>query len=241
MARVIKKKKKQRTAPGSEDFETTFARVGDALLRKQRQLIWAAASFAVLIVLATGVLFYFRAAASSAQKYTYAGFKRYFGLYQDIPVVHSERARLALEEFADAYEAKPEPYSLLFVAYSHYDMGQYGEAMKALKELRAKFPEQEPFTSVALYKMAMVSLQEGRAEDALSFLETLSSSKSDSLKDLALMDAARILEGMGKKEEAREKYEALATSFPESPFAGQARAKAGLPEQGEGAQPEGKG
>jgi TolA-binding protein len=79
--------------------------------------------------------------------------------------------------------------------------------------------------------MASVYKKQGKLNEALETFNTLSSHKGDIYKDLALVESGKILEQMGRPDEAQKKYQELSTKYPNSPFIEEARSK--LPEKKE--------
>ena len=79
--------------------------------------------------------------------------------------------------------------------------------------------------------MAAIQLIKGDKEAALKTLDTLYKSGTI-LQDYALVEAGRILEKDGKKEEAAAKYKELTEKFPGSPFVEEAKTKLGEKKEG---------
>ena len=73
--------------------------------------------------------------------------------------------------------------------------------------------------------MAMIYIKKGDTNEAMKTLDTLINLSGDIYKDFALMEYGRLLEKEGKTDEADKKYQELITRFPNSPFAGEAKAK----------------
>ena len=90
-----------------------------------------------------------------------------------------------------------------------------------------KYSGKEKFLPLAYQKIAAVSVKTGDLDGALKALDSLIALKSDMYKDFALMEYGRILEKMGKTEDAREKYQELISEYPESVFKEEASAKTG--------------
>ncbi|MCI0569063.1 MAG: tetratricopeptide repeat protein, partial [Acidobacteria bacterium] len=64
----------------------------------------------------------------------------------------------------------------------------------------------------------------GQSQKALEILERLSKQTSGAYPpQAALMEMGRCLEGMGKKDEAREVYERLTKEYPDSDYAREAQ------------------
>jgi TolA-binding protein len=75
--------------------------------------------------------------------------------------------------------------------------------------------------------MAMTYVKKGDMENALNSLKNLSSIKNSPLQDVALMESGKILDHIGKKEEAKSKYKELINNFPKSALANEAKVRLG--------------
>lgn len=224
MPKAIKKKivKKPKT---EEEIKTIVATTKGIISRRQKVLLPLIALSSALILIVGGILIYRTSQAKKANNLEYEAYKTFYGLYQKQPMNQTERYEQALESFKKAYSARKSPLSLFYISNCYYGLGRYDEAIKSLKELNELFPDDENFVPLSYYKMAMISLKKGERETAIKYLETLYNYKTGSFKDLALIEIARILEGMDKKEESLKKYEELTKNFPNSPFINEARAK----------------
>lgn len=218
MPKAIKKKVSKKTSrKKEEDVKSLLSKINETAARGGRPLAIIAIAAAVLIVAAVGIYFYNNSRHLRAVEDQYEGYKYYYGLGGGQPVA-AQRYALALESFQRAYGLDKTPLSLIYVADSQYAVGKYEDAVSTLKELNRRFPDDEVFVPLSYYKMALANMKIGDNGAALKNLETLAQYKSGSLKDLALMEAARLLESMGKEAEARQNYEAIVKNFPQSPF-----------------------
>jgi len=224
MPKVIKKRTAKKPK-AEEEIKTIVESTKGLISKKQKVLLPVIATITAVILIAGGILIYRTSQAKKARDMEYEAYKTYYGLYQTGPVDRVVRYEQALEKFKKAYSFKKSPLPLLYIANCYYELGRYDEAMKALKELNERFPDDENFVPLSYYRMAMISLKKEDREAAIKALETLYNYKTGSFKDLALLESARILEAMDKKEESLKKYEELAKKFPNSPFVSEARAK----------------
>ncbi len=181
-----------------------------------------AASIIAIFVIA-GFFMYSSNAKNKAAKLEYEAYKIYYGLYQKQPISKDEQYKKAAELFKKAYDTKKSPVSLFYVANCYYELGKYEDSLKALKELNQKFPDNERFVPLSYYKMAMASLKKGDNNEAIKHLEVLYNYKAGTYKDLSLIESGRILESVGRIDEAIKKYEDLAKNFPQSPFIEEAK------------------
>ena len=219
------KKKVTKPVKTEEGMMGIFSRVREVIAERQKLFFTVVVSLVILCLAAAGFFVYRSNLKERAEALEYEGYKLYYGMYQKQPFQKEGRYQAALEKFRQAYELRKSPYSLFYVANCYYDMGNYDEALKALKELNERFPDDERFVPLTYYKMAVINLRKGDREAALKLLNTLSNYKTASFKDLALIESGRILESMGQTGEAAKKYEEIMKNFPGSPFVEEARGK----------------
>jgi tetratricopeptide (TPR) repeat protein len=218
MPKPIKKRVAKPAKRKEQEVKTIVAKIGETAARGGKRLAAVSLLLTVVVVSAFGYYIYQRSLSTRAKGYEYEGYKLYYGLYKGQPMVEAERLQMALESFQKAYMLGKSPYALFYFADCQYALGRYDEAVSLLRELVQKFPDHVEYVPLAYYKMAMASVKKGSPEEALRFLEDLYGYRSDSYKDLALLEAARILEQMGRGDEAREKYATIVRDFPQSPF-----------------------
>jgi tetratricopeptide (TPR) repeat protein len=222
------KKKIQKPTYMEEDIGTAFERIKETVEKKQQQIIIALVVLILTVASVVGIILYRGNVREEALRLEYDGYKKYTGLYREVPVPEKERLEKALVSFRQAYEMGGSPFSLYYIANCQYALEQYDEAIASLRELNQKFPDDARFVPLSYYKMAMASLRTGNSEEALNALSVLANYRTDSLKDLALMESASILEQTSRSEDAKKMYEAVARGFQESPFLEEAMLKAGI-------------
>ncbi len=224
MPKVIKKRtaKKIKT---EEEIQTIVKSTKGLISKKQRVLLPALIIVSVLILILGGIFIFRTTQSKKANMMEYEAYKTYYNLYQKQPLAEQERYTQALEKFQGAHSIRKSPFSLFYIASCYYGLGRFDEALKTLKELNERFPDNENFVPLSYYKMAIINLKKGDKEAAIKSLDTLYNYKTGSFKDLALIESAKILEAMDKKEEAIKKYEELTKNFPNSPFVEEAKAK----------------
>jgi|Deesub1362A_J573_1020465.scaffolds.fasta_scaffold00013_186 tetratricopeptide (TPR) repeat protein len=217
MPKPIKKRIKKPAAP-EEEVKTLVSKARERIARNQRRILVAVLVFAVVVVSVLGIYFYRGSVQSRAERLEYEGYKLYFGLYESQPMIEVERLTKALESFEKANKLRESPFALFYIASCYYELGKYKEAVSALEELIRKFPRDKMFIPLAYYKMAMAEVKAGDSAKALEVLNSLYTYKTDTYKDFALIEAARLLESMGRTEEAKVKYKTIVERFPQSPF-----------------------
>ncbi len=226
MPKAIKKKIVKKTTAELE-MKGVVSKIKEYTEKKKNVAIIAAAAILIFIAAVSGLFIYSRNNERKAERLEYEAYKMYYGHYLKQPISAEEQYNKALDLFKKAYDARKSPVSLFYIANCYYETGRYDETLTALNELNKRFPDDERFVPLAYYKMATVSLKKGSSEDALKFLDILYKYKTDSFKDLSLIQSGRILEALGRKEEARKKYEELTKNFPQSPFLDEAQARIG--------------
>jgi predicted negative regulator of RcsB-dependent stress response len=219
------KKKVTKPVKTEEGMRGIISRLREMIAERQKLFFSVVVSCVILCLALAGFFMYRSNARERAEALEYEGYKLYYGMFQKQPLQKEGRHQGALEKFRKAYELRKSPYSLSYIANCYYDMGNYDEALKALKELNERFPDDERFVPLTYYKMAVINLRKGDREAALKLLNTLSNYKTASFKDLALIESGRILESMGQTGEAAKKYEEIMKNFPASPFVEEARTK----------------
>lgn len=225
MPKVIKK----RTARPAkeEDVKSIIHHAKEFIMEKKRILLPIFIGVTAISVIVAGILIYRVTTANKAAGLELEAYNMYYGLHQKQPLQKEERYQKALEGFKKAYENKKSPSSLFYIASCYYSMGKYDEALKALTELNERFPDDERFVPLSYYKMATISIKKGDNEKAVKMLDVIYNYRTSSFKDLALVESARVLNAMGKKEDSLKKYEELSKNFPASPFFGEAMKKLG--------------
>ena len=224
MPKVIKKKI-AKPAKTEEGVQNVIHDAREYMQEKKRVLFPAVIAVIIVCLGAAGFSLYRSNMQKEASALEHEGYKLYYELYQKQPLAKDELYQKALDKFTKAYDKRRSPLSLFYIASCYYDLGKYDDAMRSLKELNERFPDDETFAPLSFYKMAVIDLKKGDKEAALKQLDALYNYRAGSFKDLALVESARILEAMGKKDESVKKYEELTKNFPDSPFAPLAKAK----------------
>ena len=208
MPKPIKKKVVKKA--GSEiEVGGVISKLKESAAKKKRVMVAAAGAVLIFAGAVSGFFIYNGIMKNKAQKLEYEAYKMYYGLYLTQSVAGEEQYKKALELFKQAYDAKKSPVSLFYIANCYYETGKYEEALNTLRQLNLEFPDDERFVPLSYYKIAMVSLKRGNNDEALKALDILYRYKTGAFKDLSLLESGRILEAMGKTDDARRKYEEL--------------------------------
>jgi tetratricopeptide (TPR) repeat protein len=249
MPKPIKKRIEKKTTP-EEGLKETVEDLKVRLKQRQRILVYSLIIFSALTVAVVSFVLYNKATANRASDLELEGYRLFHGDYATQSVSPEDRYKKALKMFQDSYEKKKKPHVLLYIAYCYYELGKYDESIKTLKELNNQFSDPQ-IISLSYYKMAMTYVKKGDMENALNslknlssiknsplpdmfhswwfitLLKNLSSIKNSPLQDVALMESGKILDHIGKKEEAKSKYKELINNFPKSALANEAKVRLG--------------
>ncbi|MCL4537775.1 MAG: tetratricopeptide repeat protein [Nitrospirae bacterium] len=225
MPKAIKKRSEKRIA-AEPDIKETVVDIKERLKGKQRTLVYAATAFVVMMLSIVVFTVYKKTSSSRALELELEGYKLFHGDYQARMIPPVERYKKALEMFKKSYVTKKRADVLLYIANCHYELGNYDEAVKTLKELNSQFSDPK-IISLSYYKMAMAYERKGDTDNAISALKSLLSIKDSALQDMALLETGKILELSGKAEEAKTKYRELINKFPKSGLSNEARARLG--------------
>lgn len=216
MPKAIKKKIEKKTKP-----EEPITTIQQTLRRRQKTLVTATVALLLAAAIVGGGALYIRGMAKKAAELNFKGYSLFYSPSTATEPVAAQPDRLnqALESFQKAYAAKKSPYSLYYAGAVQYELGKYEDAIKTLQELERRYPQNNEYLPLGYLKTAMAYLKLGKKEEALGALDRLDRQAGALYKDLALYESGRLLESMGKKEEAKEKYERLKKEYPESPYA----------------------
>lgn len=226
MTKAIKKRSEKRVGTTEEELRETVVDIRQKLKERQRTLVYAVAIFVALAISITGFAVYKKTSSGKALEMEMEGYKLFYGDYQARVIPHDERIKKALEMFKKSYAAGKRPDALLYTANCQYELGNYDEAVKTLKDLNNQFSDPK-IISLSYYKLAMAYEKKGDMNNAIAALKNLLSIKDSPLQDMALMETGKILELTGKNEEAINKYRELINKFPKSALVSEARARLG--------------
>jgi tetratricopeptide (TPR) repeat protein len=235
MPRPIKKKISKHDTATEETVRTFMSVATEKVESNLRQVVIVAAAVLAVIIAVAG-FFYARGGVEEKSAIAfYDGYKSYYGLYEAQALPPVARYERSLESFKRSNEAKSSPEALLYMANSQEQLGMYEDALASLREMESRFGGNDILVPLAIYKTAMVQLKAGKSDEALGTFERLYNYENTIYKDLALVEQARVLEGLGKHEEAVTKYNSILAEFPESPFIEEARIRTGKVEEEEAA------
>jgi len=232
MPKAIKKRTSKKIAGTEEEVRDKLVGLKDTLQARKRTVLKYGAIVLVVLMAIAGFLFYDHASKKKARILAYEAYKIYENLYQPQPLPKEERYRKALDIFRQSYDARKSPSVLLYIAGCYYELGNYDETIKTLKDFTQRYSNEDKLVPLAYEKLAMAYERKGDTKEAMKALETLYNLKGYIYKDLALMESAKLLEREGKTDEAMKKYKELSEKFPNSPFIDEAKTKLGQKKEG---------
>ena len=225
MPKAIKRRIAKRTDTPEEEVQEKLSTLRDTL--QQRQSFVLKIGIGIIVIVAAVIIFlaYSYNAGTKAKKIEYEAYNMFYSREPQQTANREEHYRKALGSFQKAYDTKQSPFSLYYIAACYYELGQYDESLKTLKDFSRKYSHEEKFLPLAYRKMAAIYMRKGDAAETRKTLDALYSLKTDIYKDFALMEYGRLLEKEGKPAEARKKYEELVTRFPASLYKDEAQLK----------------
>ena len=223
MPKIIKKKQVKTNVKTEDSVKSFMQNTYERLDENFHKVVKVAVAVLLVAALVAGYFIFQSSAERKAEEAFYEGYKKYYGLYDAKVLTPLERFEGALESFKKSYEAGKSPRVLLYMANCEYALGRPAAALSRLDEIERRYSGDEVYVPLALYKASVVHQRAGKPEEALKALDRLYEHKSASYKDMALVESARVLEAMGRKDDAMEKYNIILKDYPGSPFAQEAR------------------
>jgi predicted negative regulator of RcsB-dependent stress response len=227
MPKAIKKKISKKDLDAGIDVQDRIQDIKKAFEKKQKTLAAYGLTALSAVIVIGGIAVYRFNANNRAQQLEYEAYKTYYNLYQKTPLSGQEKAGKALELYQQAYEKRKSPRLLLAIADAYTELGRDDEALKTLEDFAKKFSREETLLPLALQKMAGIQIRKGNPAEALKTLDRIAAAPGDMLKDVVLVEKARLLEKEGRKDEAAALYKELTEKYPASPYIGEAQGRAG--------------
>lgn len=161
MPKPIKRRTEKKIGNTEEDLRETVVDIRQRLKERQRTMVYAIAIFVALAIFVTGFIVYKKTSSNRAQELELEGYKLFYGDYHARLIPPAERYKQALEMFKKSYATRKRPDVLLYIANCQYELGNYDEAIKTLKELNNQFSDPKVI-SLSYYKMAMSYVKKRR-------------------------------------------------------------------------------
>ncbi len=227
MPKAIKKKVSKKALDTETEIQDRIQDIKKVFEKKQKTLAAYGLITLSAVIVIGGIALYRFNANDKARQLEYEAYKTYYNLYQKTPLPMQERAQKALDLYQQAYAKRKSPRLLLAIADAYAELGRDDEALKTLEDFNKRFAREEALVPLALQKMADIQLRKGNTAEALKTLDRIAAAPGDLLKDVVLLQKARLLEQEGKKDEATALYKELTEKYPSSPYSEEAKNKIG--------------
>ncbi|HYQ47949.1 MAG TPA: tetratricopeptide repeat protein [Thermodesulfovibrionales bacterium] len=227
MPKAIKKKVSKKETDAEIEVQDRIQDIKKVFEKKQKTLAAYGLMTLSAVIVIGGIALYRFNANDKAQQLEYEAYKTYYNLYRKNPLPGQEKAGKALELYQQAYAKKKSPRVLLSIADAYAELGQDDEALKTLEDFSKRYVREESLLPLALQKMASIQMKKGNSPEAMKTLDRIAAIPGDMLKDVVLIEKARLLEKEGKKDEAATLYKELSEKYPSSPYSTEAKGKIG--------------
>jgi len=225
MPKAIKKRVTKRTGLKEEKVKSKAIETFTLLKEKKKFLIYALSALVLAVILVIGLIFYSSSIKKKAYAYERDAYNYYYNINFKNPIPEEERWKKALELFQKAIEVKSTPSAQFYIGNCYFNLGDYGNAIKAYNKFIDKYKSNEEILPLVYQKLALVYIENGRDNEAIKTLNTLAQFKNGIFKDTALRLEAWYYETKEKHEEAVKKYQELIRDFPLSPWSAEAKAR----------------
>jgi tetratricopeptide (TPR) repeat protein len=225
MPKAIKKRVSKKPIDSETEVKQKISSLTDAFRHRQKIAFISVITVVVALIVVVSILWYSHSSQQKAKILENEAYKAFYSAAEASATTPDEQYRKALNLFTKAYDTRKSPFSLFYIANSHYALGNYDDSLKTLQDFIKKYATDENFLPLAYQKMSLIYLRKGETEHAKRTLDDLYNMKSDILKDFALMESAKLFEKEGQLDEAQKKYQELVKKYPSSPFIEEAKAK----------------
>lgn len=226
MPKVIKKKPaKKRNVEKTEDVKSAALHAIDAIKGRQRQVIIITTAIAAIAVILIVLKLYSSSQNNKAHELEMKADSIYYSVNPDSLLPQAEKWKQALELYKQSVDAKATPTALFSLGNCYYNLGDYENAIKQYNAFAGKFGNNNIILPLVYQKLVSAYYKTGKNDAAADTLAKLSKIGNGAFKDTALSMEARHYEEIGDTAKAQEKYKALVSEFPNSPWSVEAAAK----------------
>lgn len=225
MPKVIKKRVQRKDVSTEEDVKEKLSNIKSTIRQRQKTLLIYIIAILVIIISTSSFLIYSHNLQKKSEVFEHEAYKIFHNITNTKFENQQEQYKKALELFKKAYNTKKSPISLFYIAACYYELGNYDDSLKTLEEFVKRYSDKKSLTPLAYQKISMIYIKKNNTEEAIKTLENLYKSENAIYKDFALMEYGKVLERIGKHQEANQKYKELIEKFPNSPFLEEAKTK----------------
>ena len=224
------KKRIVKTETSQEDVQEIMSRLAAKAGERKKQLLIAGIIALVVILIASGSYIVNKNSAERAALLEAEGFKLFTSQREAASMPEAQRLEGALRSFREANSTRSTAFRQYYIAATLFEMGRYEECLAALDEMDSRYSSNKRFMPISKLKRAMTYRSMGNIEQALTTLQEFNFLASKSLKDVAFMEIAEILESAGREDEAQQYYTLMLKEYPSSRFASTAQSRLRQPE-----------
>lgn len=225
MPKIRKRSNKGQELTQPDEFLTLSEKVADYVMLNTKQVIAGVGIVVAVIAIAVGA-YHWKEAGKNKTAHLFFQASRFIQAADS--QVDAAKAEADLASARTIYDNLLKEYGGSSLApAAHYQLGnidarlnRWDEALKHYNEAAAKDGGSIVATA-AKQKIAYVKWSKGDKEGALKDFDQLLAAEG-SPKDLIHVEKGKLLEELGKKEDALKEYNAVIADFKESPFLGDA-------------------
>ena len=226
MPKVIKKKpSKKRPVEKTEEVKTAALHAFDAIKARQMQVTIIVSVIAVIAIIVIVLKLYSSSQNNKAHELEIKANSIYYTVNPNNQLPEAEKWKKALELYKQAVDIKATPAALFSLGNCYYNLGDYENAIKQYNMFAGKFSNDDIILPLVYQKLVSAYFKTGKNDAAIETLAKLAKIRSGAFRDTALSMEARHYEETGDNVKAQEKYRALASEFPNSPWSAEATAK----------------
>jgi tetratricopeptide (TPR) repeat protein len=226
MPKIIKKKPvKKKTAQDTEEVKSAALHALDAIKGRQRQVIIIISIIAAIAIIFSAFTLYHSSQNKEARALEIEADSIYYSDKSNNSLPETEKWKKALELYKKAVDIKATPTALFSLGNCYYSLGDNENAIKYYNMFADKFSNDYVILPLVYQKLASAYFKTGKNDKGLETLANLAKIKNGSFRDTALSMEAKHYETLGDTVKAQEKYRALVSEFPNSPWSAEAAAK----------------
>lgn len=117
------------------------------------------------------------------------------------------------------------PIAYYYLGNVHIELKEYDAAIRAYKGFIERYPNRRDLIPLVYQRLGYAYLAKGDNQNALDSFNRAAGLEYAKNRDQSLFESGRILEMMGKKDEAIKKYEEIVKNFPSSIYTAEAQVK----------------
>jgi len=224
------KKRQLKQEPHQENVQEVLAKLASQANERKKQLAIAGIAALVLLLVAAGAYFFNKDTTERAAYLEAEAYNLFTGKYDTSSMQEAERLEKALAGFRNANSVRSTAFRQYYIAATLYSLGRYEECLSALDEFDSQYSSNMRFLPLSKLKRAMVHKKMGNNDLALSTLQEFNFLSSNTLKDVAIIETAELLEAMGREDEAQQYYKLLLREHQSSRFASIAQSRIKQPD-----------